>query len=166
MAEPFITEIRLVSFKFAPRRWALCNGQLLPIRQNPALFALMGTTYGGDGQNTFALPDLRGRVPIHRGPHFAQGNKGGEAYHALTTAEMPSHTHTAYGTNDSATLNSPAGNLLARSTTPVYADLEGVQPMDSRTVGAAGGSKPHENRQPYLVVNFVIALEGNFPSRT
>src|SRR5215213_8016475 len=112
MAEPFLSEIRLMSFNFAPKGWALCNGQLLPINQNQALFSLLGTTYGGDGRVNFALPDLRGKVPIHVGSGFTLGEKGGEQAHTLSIAELPTHTHVAEATSISATAATPASNLL------------------------------------------------------
>ena len=161
-SEPFIGEVMAVSFSFAPRGWALCNGQLLPINQNQALFSLLGTTYGGNGQTTFALPDLRGRIPMHVGAGFALGQTSGAAFHTLTVAEMPAHAH-APPSAAAATTN-PAGAAFAASPagTLAYAPsgAEGRWPS-----GAAGGSQPHENRPPYLAITFCIALQGIFPSR-
>src|SRR5688572_23350284 len=163
MAEPFLSEIRIMSFNFPPKGWALCNGQLMPINQNQALFSLLGTTYGGNGQTTFALPDLRGRVPIHTGDGFTLGEAGGASAHTLTMPEMPAHTHTQNATTNPATTNTP-GNavVLARST---GANLYGtaaanLQAMSPQAPGNAGGSQAHENRQPFLVLSFCIALQG------
>lgn len=167
MAEPFLAEIRITSFAFAPRGWALCNGQLLPINQNQALFALLGTTYGGDGRVNFALPDLRGRVPLHsHTAGTALGQAGGEAVHTLSFAEMPAHSHLK-GSVDQATSGTPAG--LAPAAKPrrgvnVYAAPPANQQIVDGPASSAGGNQAHENRQPYLTLNFVIALQGIFPS--
>jgi microcystin-dependent protein len=171
MSEPFIGQITIFGGNFAPRGWAFCNGQLLSIAQYSAVFALLGTTYGGDGQTTFALPNLQGRVAIGfgNGPGLsprALGQSGGEENHTLVVTEMPAHQHTfaVAASNEAATANRPGGNILAEGTiysAPTAADatLGGVS---AQTVG---GSQPHNNMQPYLAVNYIIALEGIFPSR-
>lgn len=165
MSEPFIAEIRMVAFNFAPRGWALCNGQLLPIAQNQALFSILGTTYGGNGQTTFALPDLRGRSPAHIGSDIQLGQAGGEENHTLHNAEMPVHTHMAVGDAAEASAASPAGNVWAASSNNPFSGAAPDTTMNSGSVSAAGGSQPHPNQQPYLAVNFVIALVGIYPSR-
>jgi microcystin-dependent protein len=169
MAEPFLSEIRIMSFVFAPKGWALCDGQLLPINQNQALFSLLGTTFGGDGRVNFALPDLRGRTPIHVGSGHALGERGGEQAHTLSIAELPTHTHTAVGTSVIADLPTPGGNLLATVdvtalTTALYAGPGNLVAMAPATVGNTGGSQAHPNMQPFLILNFCIALQGIFPS--
>lgn len=165
MAEPFLSEIRIMSFGFPPKGWAFCNGQLLPINQNQALFSLLGTMYGGNGQTTFALPDFRGRVPIHVGAGFIQGQAGGQEFHTITTSEMPAHTHFVQATAASQTTNIPAGNLLASINAPQYNPPTQLTTLHPSTITNVGGSQPHENRQPFLVLNFIIALQGVFPSR-
>ena len=168
MAEPFLSEIRLFSFNFAPRNWAQCNGQLLPIQQNQALFALLGTTYGGNGQTTFGLPDLRGRVPIHFGAGYALGQRAGAEFHTLSAAELPQHLHVASGTGASATTVAPGGALHAVAPSAVgtpFGPPTSPVAMAAGAISATGGSQPHENRQPYLTLNFCIALQGIFPSR-
>ena len=154
-----------MSFGFAPRNWAMCNGQFLPINQNQALFSLLGTFYGGNGQTTFALPDLRGQTPIHQGPQNTIGTKGGEQAHTLTVAEVPTHTHVLNGSNTDGTQPIPVGNLLARSATQLYAPPANLQPMNAASVGSTGGSQAHQNMQPFLTLTFCIALIGVFPSR-
>jgi microcystin-dependent protein len=166
MAEPFLSEIRIMSFVFAPKGWALCNGQLLPINQNQALFSLLGTTFGGDGRVNFALPDLRGRVPIHVGSGHTLGERGGEQAHTLSIAEIPTHTHVLEGTNTDGTQQVPSGNLLARSATQLYAPPANLAAMNAGSVANVGGSQAHLNMQPFLVLNFCIALQGIFPSAT
>ncbi len=165
MAEPFLGEIRLMSFGFAPRGWALCNGQLLPINANAALFSLLGTAYGGDGRTTFALPNLQGRVPIHRGGSHFLGERGGANTHTLAAAELPTHTHAL---NVSTAANggnvSPAGRFLGAGNN-VYHAPTAFTAMHPLTVANVGSGQPHENRQPYLTINFCIALAGIFPSR-
>jgi microcystin-dependent protein len=165
MAEPFLSEIRIVSFSFPPKGWALCNGQLMQINQNQALFALLGTTYGGDGRTTFALPNLQGRVPFHVGNGFTLGQTGGEAGHTLSLPELPAHRHRAFGTSATADQASPAGNLWAQGAASAYGPTADV-PMSPMALSNAGGSQPHENMAPYLVLNFVIALQGVFPPRS
>ncbi len=169
MSEPYLAEIRMTSFNFAPKGWALCNGQILPINQNQALFALLGTTYGGNGITTFALPDMRGRVPAHMGPSFALGDKAGEASHTVTANEMPAHTH-GLGISTAASHQAdPTGRVLGNveaGALNYYAPLDGTATLAPNTVGNAGGSQPHENMQPYLTINFIIALQGIFPSQS
>ena len=167
MAEPFLGEIRMTSFGFAPKGWARCEGQFLPINQNQALFALLGTTFGGNGQTTFALPDLRGRVPIHAGNSFTLGTRGGAASHTLTISEMPMHTHLVQATAAAATTNMPSNQaLLAMSTAAqAYAPAGNLHAMAPDAVTNAGGSQAHTNMQPLLALNFCIALQGIFPSQ-
>jgi len=167
MAEPFLSEIRIMSFGFAPKGWALCNGQLLPINQNQGLFSLLGTTFGGDGRVNFALPDLRGNVPIHVGNGHTLGEKGGEQAHTLSIAETPAHVHSVNATTAAATTNTPGNTLLTAQSTAanLYAsaasNLVGMSPA---MVGNVGGSQPHLNMQPFLTLSFCIALQGIFPS--
>jgi microcystin-dependent protein len=168
MSDPFLAEIKLVSFAFAPKGWALCNGQLLAINQNQALFALLGTTYGGDGRTNFALPNLRGRVPVHANSgNTTLGESGGQEFHTLTLAEIPAHTH-LQGSVNQATSGVPTGQVLAakpRRGVNVYASPPANLQIIDGPAASAGGSQPHENRQPFLTLNFVIALQGIFPSR-
>ena len=165
MSQPFLGEIKIMSFGFAPRGWAMCNGQLLPINQNQALFSLLGTMYGGNGQTTFALPNLQGQVPIHVGNGHIQGERAGEQAHTLLISELPTHTHVMSGTSTTGTLNVTTGNLLGVSQTPVYTGPQSVAPLDPASVTAVGGSQAHLNMQPFLTLNFCIALQGIFPSR-
>ena len=165
MAEPFLSEIRIMSFTFAPKGWALCNGQLLPINQNQALFSLLGTTFGGDGRVNFALPDLRGRVPIHVGSGHTLGERAGEQAHTLSIGELPTHGHALRATSDAATSTSPAATLgYARSGTNMYGGATGLVAMAPQAVGAVGGSQAHLNMQPFQTLSFCIALQGIFPS--
>ena len=169
MAEPFLSEIRIMSFNFAPKGWALCNGQLLPINQNQALFSLLGTTFGGDGRVNFALPDLQSRAPIHVGDGHTLGERGGEQAHTLSMAETPTHTHTANATTVTATTNTPGNTLLTGQSTAanLYASAaSGLVAMSPAMVGNVGGSQAHLNMQPFLTLNFCIALQGIFPSAT
>lgn len=164
MAEPFLSEIRIMSFGFPPKGWAFCNGQLLPINQNQALFSLLGTTYGGDGRTTFGLPNLQGRVPVHMGNGLTLGQQGGEQAHTLSAGEMPQHTHILNGSSADASNPSPLNNVPAANTN-VYgpgAQLVGLQPG---SVTSVGGSQAHQNMQPFLTLNFSIALQGIFPSQ-
>ncbi len=167
MAEPFLGEIRLMSFNFAPRDWAQCNGQFLPINQNQALFSLLGTTFGGNGQTTFALPDLRGRVPIHVGGGHTLGEQGGAQAHTVSIAELPTHTHVAQAT--SATGDTPVapGNLLADSPSQLYRSPGALTALSATTVTNVGGSQAHLNMQPFLSLMFCIAINSAiFPSPT
>ena len=165
MAEPFLAEIRLMSFVFAPKGWALCNGQLLPINQNQALFSLLGTTFGGDGQVNFALPDLRDRVPIHVGSGHTLGEKGGAQAHTLSISELPTHVHVMNGSSKNADVVSPSGNVVAQSS-QLYGPATQLTPLDPSSIGNTGGSQPHLNMQPFLTLTFCIALQGIFPSQT
>ncbi len=164
MSEPFLAEIRIFSFNFAPRGWAFCDGQILPINQNQSLFSLLGTTYGGDGETSFALPDLRGRVPLHRGSGIGRGQKTGEETHSLHTSEMPQHTHTAQASSTGGDAPIPTGFILASSNNmyAAAANLVGLRPETVRNAGASAG---HQNMQPFLTLEFCIALTGLFPSR-
>jgi len=173
MAERYIGEIRMFSGNFAPAGWAMCNGQLIPIAQNTALFSILGTTYGGNGKTNFALPDLRQRMPLHAGtgPGLTPrdlGEQGGEASTTLTALQMPSHSHGMSAANATASVQSPANALLAKPVTvsAPYHDAAAVAPSPAGPLGNAGGSSPHNNLQPYLVVNFIIALTGIFPPRS
>jgi microcystin-dependent protein len=165
MGEPFLGEIKMVGFNFPPKGWAFCNGQLMAINQNQALFALLGTTYGGNGQTTFALPNLQGAIPIHFGLSYQLGQVGGEATHTLISSEMPIHSHAATASSNAPNKPGPAGNFWATGNgcSPYIASANNA--MAIQTVATAGGGQPHENRPPFLVVNFVIALVGVFPSR-
>lgn len=170
MSEPFLAEVRIVGFNFAPRGWALCDGQILPINQNQSLYSLLGTVYGGDGRTSFGLPDLRSRTPMHVGNGITQGERGGEETHTLTEAETPSHTHKAQASTNAANSSSGAGASLSatsaggrRPLTP-YSGLTNPTQLASSQVSATGG-QGHNNMQPYLALNFVIALQGLFPSR-
>ena len=164
MSEPFLGEIKIISWNFPPKGWTFCNGQLLPINQNQALFSILGTTYGGDGRQTFGLPNLQGRTPFHVGNGIVLGEMGGETSHTLNISELPAHNHVPVGTSVQASLTTPVGNLWA---------LDGNNPfnttsnsaMNPACIAAAGGSQPHENMSPYLVLNFIIALQGIFPSQ-
>lgn len=164
MAEPFLSEIRIFSFNFPPRGWALCNGQLLLIQQNQALFSLLGTTYGGNGMTNFALPNLQGRVPIHVGNGHTLGEAGGQEGVTLTTNQLPTHTHLAIGSANAAGVTIPSNNLLSQSPAGLYAPPASLVALDASSVSSIGGSQAHENRQPYLTLNFCIALQGIFPS--
>ena len=164
MPEPFLSEIKIVSFNFAPKGWALCNGQSLPINQNQALFALLGTTYGGNGQTTFNLPNLRGRVPIHMGAGFTLGEAAGSSAVTITQQTMPQHIHFAQGSSNGGDTPTAVGNLLA-SALNVYRQADGLQNLEPTSLTNIGGSQPHNNMMPYLVLNFIIALQGIFPSQ-
>lgn len=173
MAEPFLGQVIIAGFNFAPRGYATCDGQLLSISQNTALFSLLGTTFGGNGQTTFALPDLRGRAPLHmgQGPGLSSrilGEVSGEEAHQLINTEMPLHNHLLSTSNVAGALGTPSGNFLAASSsnqTALYRPTADGTALNPQTIGLAGGSQPHNNMQPYLVMNFSIALEGIFPSR-
>lgn len=179
MSEPFLGEIKLISWNYPPKGWAFCNGQLMPIAQNQALFSLLGTVYGGDGRVTFGLPDLRGRSQLHMGAGFTIGQKGGEEFHTLLASEMPTHNHVLNGdaaTAATSNTNTPAaGNSLGQTigaqsqgssfAISIYSTAAPNATMAPQTVTNTGGSQPHENRQPFLVLNAIIALQGIFPSR-
>jgi microcystin-dependent protein len=171
MADPFIAEIRIFGFNFAPRFWAFCDGQILSIAQNTALFSLLGTTYGGNGQSTFALPDMRGSAPMFfgQGPGLSLrdlGERAGMETVTLVTSEIPAHQHTLAGLNQPANSTSPAGNVLARSSGgAAYSTASNPVNMNAQAIDVAGGSQPHNNMMPYLTLNFCIALAGIFPPR-
>jgi microcystin-dependent protein len=165
MAEPFLSEIRIMSFGFAPKGWALCNGQLLPINQNQPLFALLGTTYGGDGRVNFALPDLRGRTPISMGSGHTLGERGGEQAHTLSIAELPTHTHVLNASSENAAVPTASGGLLATASN-LYTSASSLTSLDPGSIANVGGSQAHLNMQPFLTLNFSIALQGIFPSQT
>ncbi|WP_134682957.1 phage tail protein [Brevibacillus migulae] len=164
MSEPFLGEIQMFPYGFVPRGWAPCDGSLMPINQNQPLFALLGTTYGGDGMTTFALPDLRGRVPVHVGEGITLGQAGGEENHQLNVQEMPMHTHTARASEAAATTKVAAGNSWAKTSTHVYAAGANGQ-MSSSAIAPTGSGQAHANMQPYTVFRFCIAIQGIFPSR-
>lgn len=170
MSEPFLAEVRIVGFNFAPRGWAFCDGQILPINQNQSLYSLLGTTYGGDGRTSFALPDMRGRTPIHvgssNGVSHLLGQKSGEETHTLTAAEMPQHDHVLSASNANANSRLTPGNAWARSPIQIYRNPGGsTVNMRSGAITNTGGGQAHNNMQPYLALNFCIALQGLFPSR-
>ena len=154
-----------MSFDFPPRGWALCNGQVMPINQNQALFSLLGTTYGGDGRTTFGIPDLRSKTPIHVGPGFSQGQTGGQEFHTVTIPEMPAHNHIINASSTAGNTNDPSAHLLAANASPIYLKPSSQVAMTPENISSLGGSQPHENRQPFLVINFIICLAGIFPSR-
>jgi microcystin-dependent protein len=164
MSEPFLAEIRLMSFNFAPKGWAMCNGQQLPINQNQPLFALLGTTFGGNGQTTFALPDFRGNVPLHVGSGHTLGEKAGSQSVTLSIAQLPTHIHILNGTANDGTQLIPGGNLLAKGATQLYGPPASLAAMNAGSVTNVGGSQAHTNMQPFLALTFCIALQGIFPS--
>uniref|UniRef100_UPI003BA92A98 phage tail protein n=1 Tax=Stappia sp. TaxID=1870903 RepID=UPI003BA92A98 len=170
MAEPFLAEVRMMGFNFPPRGWAFCDGQILPISQNQSLYSLLGTTYGGDGRTTFALPDLRGRTPIHvgrsdGGAHHSEGQKSGEETHTLSVNEMPQHMHAADAISGPGTTPIPQNAYLADLPSGYTDPGASLTSLRSNTVTHVGGSQAHQNMQPYLTVSFCIAIEGLFPSR-
>jgi len=171
MADPFVAEIRIVSFNFAPVGWAFCDGQILPLSQNTALFSLVGTIYGGNGLNTFALPNLQDRAPMHhgQGPGLSLrdiGEEGGVESVTLLESEIPAHSHNMMAANFPSDSNNPAGNALSRSTNVAAYSASGpTVPMKGTALSPTGGSFPHNNMQPYLTLNFIIALQGIFPPR-
>jgi microcystin-dependent protein len=172
MAEPFLSEIRIFSFNFPPKGWAFCNGQLLPINPNQALFSLLGTVYGGNGQTNFGLPNLQGRAPNSFGAGFNLGQQGGETAHTVTMSELPTHTHfttqnmAVVGPNSNATQGVTTNNYLANSGKFNFTTGASNAVMGPTAVTNVGGNQPHTNMQPYLVLNFCIALQGIFPSQT
>lgn len=168
MAEPFLSEIRLFSFGFAPKGWALCNGQLLPINQNQALFSLLGTVYGGNGQTTFGLPDMRERVPLHVGDGYSLGERGGQSAHTLTISELPTHTHVMNASTNSTTRATTPANGFPADSSPnsLYGPASNLVAMNAAAVTNTGGSQAHQNMQPFLTINFSIALQGIYPSQT
>jgi microcystin-dependent protein len=168
MAQPYVGEIRMFAGNFAPAGWMFCEGQPLPISENETLFQLIGTTYGGDGQRTFALPDLRGRLPLHQGNGFVLGQQAGVESVTLTVQQIPAHTHALTAAKALGNQSSPAGTLLAESpggVKPYLEDSPSVN-MSANAVGPTGGSQPHDNTQPFLCINFIISLFGLFPSPT
>lgn len=167
MSSPYIGEIRMFGGNFAPQGWAFCNGQLIPISENDALFNLIGTTYGGDGQTTFALPNLQSRVPLHVGPGFALGQSGGTESVTLTAQQIPTHSHALNADENSGTQLGPANNVLAQTQNPLmYRSIAPALAMNGNSVQPAGGSQPHDNMLPFVVVNFIISLFGIFPSQS
>lgn len=165
MAQPYVGEIRMFGGNFAPAGWMFCEGQLLPISENEVLFQLIGTTYGGDGQATFALPDLRGRLPIHQGNGYILSETGGVEQVTLTAGQLPSHSHALNASSDVASLTDPAGNVSGQTGSfDQFQTTPGAQAMDPQTISQIGGSQPHNNMQPYLCVSFIISLFGIFPS--
>ncbi|MDF3213139.1 phage tail protein [Mesorhizobium sp. M7A.F.Ca.CA.001.09.2.1] len=165
MAEPFLSEIRIMSFVFPPKGWALCDGQLLPINQNQALFSLLGTTFGGDGRVNFALPDYRGRMPIHVGSGHTLGERGGEQAHTLSISELPTHTHLGMATNTNGAVPIP-GNAFLGAVNNAYTQPAQLTSINPGTIANQGGSQAHLNMQPFLTLSFCIALQGIFPSPT
>ena len=168
MAQPYVGEIRMFAGNFAPAGWMFCEGQLLPISENETLFNLIGTTYGGDGQSTFALPDLRGRIPIHMGNSFILAETGGAEEITLTVNQIPAHSHPQLANSGVAQSNNPQNNILAASLAgTIYNSLNtNLVSMNPQAVGPTGGSQPHTNFQPYLCIDFIISLFGIFPSPT
>ena len=168
MGQPFVGEIRIFAGNFAPAGWMFCEGQLLPISENETLFNLIGTTYGGDGQSTFALPDLRGRLPIHQGNGFILAETGGAEEITLTVSQIPAHTHPLLASTDSGTSVNPANNIVARNTGAISIFIEDAPTlnMNAQAIGSVGGSQPHTNFQPYLCVDFIISLFGVFPRQS
>ncbi len=166
MAEPFLGEIKIVSFNFPPKGWAFCNGQLLPIGQNQALFALLGTTYGGDGRVNFGLPNLQGRTPMHMGNGHTLGERGGEQAHTLSLSELPTHAHTANAQSAAGDSAAPSTDVVLGSPLNLsYSPPNDLVALSPDSIGNVGGSQPHDNMQPYLTLNFCIALQGIFPSQ-
>ena len=167
MAQPYVGEIRMFAGNFAPAGWMFCEGQLLPISENETLFNLIGPTYGGDGQSTFALPDLRGRLPLHFGNGFVLGETGGAETITLTAPQIPAHTHAALATTSNSNDSNAANNMLSQPTAFFpYLNVNPVVAMAPQSISNVGGSQPHTNFQPYLCVDFIISLFGIFPSQT
>ncbi len=165
MSQPFVGEIRMAGFNFPPAGWARCDGSLLPIAENDTLFNLIGTTYGGDGQTTFALPDLRGRMPVHAGNGLTLGQVGGVEQVTLTANQIPSHTHAAQAQNSVGNSASPANSVWANSTLNQFTAGPAAAPMNAANVAATGGNQPHDNMMPFTAVNFIISLFGIYPSQ-
>ncbi|HEU4558964.1 MAG TPA: tail fiber protein [Longimicrobium sp.] len=165
MSEPFLSEIKIVSFNFPPKGWALCNGQLLPINQNQALFALLGTRYGGNGQTNFALPNLRGRLPIHMGNGHTLGEAAGSTAVTINIQQLPTHTHFVNASSTAGDTPSSNGTVLADTPANIYNPPNNLTTLNPANVSSVGGSQPHNNMMPYLVLNFIIALQGIFPSQ-
>jgi len=165
MAEPFLAEIRIMSFNFAPKGWAFCDGQLLPINQNQALFSLLGTTYGGDGRLNFGLPDLRGRVSLHMGNGHTLGERGGEQAHTLSISEIPTHTHTLQASATPGNTPISTNNVLSSAQGQLFGPAANLTSLTPGTVTNVGGSQAHLNMQPFLTLSFCIALQGIFPSQ-
>jgi microcystin-dependent protein len=165
MAEPFIGEIKIIAWDWAPRGWAFCDGQILAIAQNQALFSILGTVYGGNGTTTFGLPDMRGRTPLQFAPNYALGEKSGEEAHTLLVTELPSHPHGATGSSNAADQTTPANNFWAVTGTYTAYAQNGNKTMAQQAVGQTGGNQPHPNLSPYLTMNFIIALVGIYPPR-
>ena len=165
MSEPFLSEIKIVSFNFPPKGWALCNGQFLPINQNQALFALVGTTYGGNGQTTFALPNLRGRLPIHVGNGHNLGESAGTTSVTVNIQQLPTHTHAFMGSSTAGDTPVPSNTVLASTPALIYGPPTALTTLNPINVSSVGGSQPHNNMMPYLTLNFIIALQGIFPSQ-
>lgn len=166
MAQPYIGEIRMFAGNFAPMGWMFCEGQVLPISENETLFTLIGTTYGGDGQETFNLPDLRGRLPLHQGNGFTLAETGGAEDVTLTTPQIPTHNHPLIATSGAANSTDPTGRLAAKPSKNLYRNGPGAVPMFAQAIGPTGGSQPHTNLQPYLCINFIISLFGIFPQQS
>lgn len=164
MSEPFLSEIKIVSFNFPPKGWALCNGQLLPINQNQALFALLGTTYGGNGQTNFALPNLRGRLPIHMGNGHNLGEAAGSTAVTVNIQQLPTHLHALMASSNQTGVSGDPTNNYLTFVSNTYAGPANLTALNPKSVGSVGGSQPHNNMMPYLVLNFIIALQGIFPS--
>jgi microcystin-dependent protein len=165
VSQPFIGEVKLISWNFPPKGWAFCNGQLLPINQNQALFSILGTTYGGDGRQTFGLPDLRGRTALHQGAGYVLGQRAGEEAHTITISELPAHNHLVNASDTQGDKNVVQGNILAREVGVPYGGFASLTTLAPGTVSNVGSSQPHTNLQPYLVINFIVALVGIFPSQ-
>jgi microcystin-dependent protein len=164
MAQPYVGEIRMFAGNFGPNGWMFCEGQLLPISENETLFQLIGTTYGGDGESTFALPDLRGRIPIHQGNEFILAETGGAEQVTLTVNQIPAHSHPLLASSQAATERNPAGAVLAQALSQIYINDTPGTNLSANAVGPVGGSQPHENFQPYLCIDYIISLFGIFPS--
>jgi len=166
MGTPFVGEIRMFAGNFAPAGWNFCDGSLIAISENDTLYNLIGTTYGGDGQSTFAVPDLRGRLPLHQGNGFALGQNGGVEEVTLTVPQLAAHSHPLLATSGSASTTNPSGALLGKPSKNMYRPGPGANPMNSQSSGATGGSQPHSNFQPYLCINFIISLYGIYPQQS